>query len=149
MSKTPIKIGFTCGCFDLMHAGHVKMLRDARFSACDRLVVAIQRDPSVDRPDTKNKPIQPYEDRIEMVKSCRWVDETVLYNTEEELYNLLQDLNPDVRILGDDYIGKPFTGDDLGIEIYYHARDHNMSTSEMRRLIYIAESAKRKSIKTA
>ena len=140
-----MKTGFTCGCFDLMHAGHVKMLKDARLNACDKLVVAVQSDPSIDRPDIKNKPIQPYEDRIEMVKSCRWVDKVVMYDTEKDLYNLLQDLNPDVRILGTDYIDKPFTGDDLGTEIYYHERNHGMSTSEIRRFVYIAEAKIRKS----
>lgn len=140
-----MKVGFTCGCFDLMHAGHVKMLKDARLNACDKLIVAVQSDPSIDRPDTKNTPIQPYEDRIEMVESCRWVDEVVMYDTEQDLYNLLQNLNLDVRILGTDYVDKPFTGDDLGIEVYYHERNHGMSTSEMRRLVYIAEAKKRKS----
>ena len=134
-----MKVGITAGCFDLMHAGHVAMLKDAKENACDRLVVAVQSDPSIDRPRTKNKPILPYEDRIAMVRSCKYVDNVVLYDTEKQLYDLLSDLHPDVRILGSDYVGKQFTGDDLQIEIYYHQRDHGMSTTEVRRLVYESE----------
>ena len=134
-----MKVGFTAGCFDLMHAGHVKMLKDARENACDKLVVAVQSDPSIDRPLTKNSPILPYEDRITLVKACRYVDEVILYDTEKDLYDILERLKPDVRILGTDYIGKSFTGDDLEIEIYYHERNHGMSTSEVRRLVTEAE----------
>jgi glycerol-3-phosphate cytidylyltransferase len=134
-----LRVGFTAGCFDLMHAGHVKMLKDARENACDKLVVAVQSDPSIDRPLTKNSPILPYEDRITLVKACRYVDEVILYDTEKDLYGILEGLMPDVRILGTDYIGKSFTGDDLGIEIYYHERNHGMSTSEVRRLVAESE----------
>ena len=133
-----MKTGFTCGCFDMMHAGHMRLLKDAK-SVCDRLIVGVQRDPTIDRPDTKNAPIQTYEERIEMVIGCKYVDDVVLYDTEKDLYNLLQDLNPDVRVLGTDYTNKQFTGDDLEIEIYYHKRDHSWSSTDLRNRVFLAE----------
>lgn len=136
-------VGFTCGCFDVMHAGHMLMLKDARLNACKHLVVGVQSDPTIDRPDTKNKPVQSYEERIEMVLGCRWVDEIVKYDTEAELYDILKRMNPDVRILGTDYIDRSFTGDDLPIEIYYHERTHNWSSSNLRDRVFLAESARR------
>ena len=125
------KIGFTCSCFDLLHAGHILMLQDAK-RQCDKLIVGLQTDPTIDRPDTKNKPIQSLEERQIQLEAVRYVDEVFIYDTEEELYKKLLDINPDVRILGSDYIGKSFTGDDLGIEIYYHERKHNYSTTNLR-----------------
>jgi glycerol-3-phosphate cytidylyltransferase len=124
-------IGFTCSCFDLLHAGHILMLRDAK-SRCDRLIVGLQTDPTIDRPDTKNKPIQSLEERRIQLESVKYVNEIFEYGTEEELYKKLLDINPDVRILGSDYIGKSFTGDDLDIEIYYHERKHNYSSTNLR-----------------
>ena len=124
-------IGFTCSCFDLLHAGHILMLQDAK-SRCDKLIVGLQTDPTIDRPDTKNKPIQSFEERYIQLKAVKYVNEIFTYDTEEDLYKKLLDINPDVRILGSDYIGKSFTGDDLGIEIYYHERKHNYSTTNLR-----------------
>ena len=124
-------IGFTCSCFDLLHAGHILMLQDAK-SRCDKLIVGLQTDPTIDRPDTKNKPIQSLEERRIQLKAVKYINEIFEYNTEEELYKKLLDINPDVRILGSDYIGKSFTGDDLDIEIYYHERKHNYSTTNLR-----------------
>ena len=127
-------IGFTCSCFDLLHAGHILMLQDAK-RQCDKLIVGLQTDPTIDRPDTKNKPIQSLEERKIQLEAVKYVDEVFIYDTEEELYKKLLDINPDVRILGSDYIGKSFTGDDLDIEIYYHERKHNYSTTNLRKKI--------------
>ena len=127
-------IGFTCSCFDLLHAGHILMLQDAK-RHCDELIVGLQTDPTIDRPDTKNKPIQSLEERQIQLEAVRYVDEVFTYDTEEDLYKKLLDINPDVRILGSDYIGKSFTGDDLDIKIYYHDRNHNYSTTNLRKKI--------------
>ena len=102
----------------------------------------MQGDPSLDRP-TKNTPVQSYEERIIMASSIRWVDEILLYNTEEELYRLLEELSPDIRIVGADWKGKEFTGHDLPIDVYYNTRDHDWSTSFLRERVYEAEKSKR------
>ena len=135
------KVGFTCGSFDLFHTGHALMLEEAK-GQCDWLIVAVQEDPSLDRP-SKNKPIQDYEERIPMVQAIRWVDEVVRYDTEDQLYNLLIDIKPDVRIVGADWKGKKFTGHDLDIEVYFNTRDHGHSTSSLRDRVYLAEKEKR------
>jgi len=134
------RTGFTCGAFDLLHAGHALMLEEAK-SVCDHLIVGVQYDPSLDRPD-KNRPVQSYEERITMVKSIKFVDQIVLYETEEDLYNLLKRINPDVRILGSDWEGKEFTGHDLPIESYFNSRDHKWSTSNLRKRVFISEMKK-------
>ena len=127
-------IGFTCSCFDLLHAGHILMLQDAK-RHCDELIVGLQTDPTIDRPDTKNKPIQSLEERRIQLEAVKYVDEIFIYDTEEELYKKLLFINPDVRILGSDYKGKSFTGEDLDIEIYYHKRKHNYSSTNLRKKI--------------
>ena len=137
-----MKKGFTCSCFDLLHAGHIKMLQDAR-NQCDYLIVGLQTDPTVDRPDTKNKPIQTLEERQIMLSAIRFVDEIVIYTTEGQLYEYLRDNPPDVRILGTDYKGKDFTGKDLDIDIYYHKRDHDWSTTNLRKRITQEENKKK------
>ena len=126
-------LGFTAGNFDLLHAGHILMLQDAK-RHCDELIVGLQTDPTIDRPE-KNKPIQPLEERKIQLEAVKYVDEVFTYDTEKELYKKLLDINPDVRILGSDYIGKSFTGDDLDIEIYYHERNHDYSTTNLRKKI--------------
>lgn len=136
----PNHIGFTCGAFDLMHAGHALMLKEAK-SVCEWLVVGVQEDPSLDR-QSKNKPIQSYEERVEMVNACKYVDEIVLYKSEQDLYDLLKDMKPDIRIIGADWQGKEFTGHDLDIKIYYNTRNHDYSTSSLRRRVFIEESKK-------
>lgn len=137
------KIGFTCSCWDLLHAGHNLFLRDAK-NNCDILVVGLQTDPTIDRP-TKNKPIQSIEERRIQVESCRWIDYYFEYSTEQSLYDALKKLNPNIRFLGDDYINKKFTGDDLDIEIYYHKRsEHDFSTTNLRKIIYEQEKLKLK-----
>ena len=127
-------VGFTCSCFDLLHTGHILMLQDAK-RQCDKLIVGLQTDPTIDRPDTKNKPIQSFEERRIQLEAVKYVDEVFTYNTEEDLYKKLLDIKPDVRILGSDYISKSFTGDDLDIKIYYHDRNHNYSTTNLRKKI--------------
>ena len=127
------KIGFTCSCFDLLHAGHILMLKDSK-EQCDYLIVGLQTDPTVDRPE-KNKPIQSYEERYIQLEAVKYVDEIIKYETEEDLYKKLLEINPNIRILGSDYIGKSFTGDDLDIEIHYHERNHNYSTTNLRNKI--------------
>jgi|TARA_Y100000004_G_scaffold72334_1_gene81269 glycerol-3-phosphate cytidylyltransferase len=129
-SNLPI-IGFTCSCFDLLHAGHILMLKDAK-EQCDKLIVGLQTDPTIDRPE-KNKPIQSYEERLIQLEAVKYVDEIIKYETEEELYQLLKLLRPDVRILGSDYEdGRYFTGMELNIPIYFHKRNHNYSSSGLR-----------------
>ena len=131
------KIGFTCSCFDLLHAGHILMLKDAK-AQCDKLIVGLQTDPTIDknyRDKEKNKPIQSYEERYIQLEAIKYVDEIVKYETEDDLMKLLFDLNPDVRILGSDWERKPFTGYTLHIPIYFHKRDHDYSTSALREKI--------------
>jgi len=126
--------GFTCGAFDLCHYGHVLMFRECR-RHCDWLIVAVQSDPSVDRPD-KNKPIQSLEERLGQVRAIRYINEVYVYDTEEDLIKLLKKLKPDVRIIGADWEGKEFTGHDIqGIKIVFNTRDHDYSTSELRERI--------------
>ena len=126
-------VGFTCSCFDLLHAGHIIMLQYAK-ARCDKLIVGLQTDPTIDRPE-KNKPIQSFEERKIQLESVKYVNKIFTYDTEEELYKNLLFIKPDVRILGSDYIGKSFTGDDLDIKIYYHDRNHNYSTTNLRKQI--------------
>ncbi len=133
-------IGFTCSAFDLLHCGHVLMLQDCK-SKCDILVIGLHTDPTLDR-DSKNKPIQEYEEREIQIKGSKYVDEVIKYSTEEDLYNILKTLNPDVRILGTDWKGKMFTGSDLDISIHWHDRFHDWSTSYLRKRVYDAENAK-------
>ena len=129
--------GFTCGAFDILHTGHALMFEECK-NHCDYLIVGLQRDPSVDRPE-KNKPIQSYEERDIMVRAIRWVDEVVHYDTEEDLLQLLQTLSIDVRIVGADWMGKQYTGAELDIPVVFNSRDHNYSTSSLRKRIYKAE----------
>ena len=130
-------VGFTCGAFDLLHAGHALMLKEAK-DHCTHLIVGVQEDPSVDRPN-KNKPVQSYEERKIMVQSIKYVDEIVTYSTEADLYDLLKELKPDVRIIGADWKGKQFTGFDLPIKVAFNTRDHGYSTSELRQRVHWAE----------
>ena len=133
--------GFTCGAFDLLHAGHALMLKECK-EYCDYLIVGLQKDPSVDRKN-KNKPVQDYKERDIMVKSIRWIDKVTYYDTEDDLYNLLKDLNPDIRVVGADWKGKEFTGHDLPIKVVFNSRDHGYSTSSLRERVYQAEMNRR------
>ena len=135
-------IGFTCSCFDILHTGHALMLEDAK-RQCDILIVGLQTDPTIDRPTTKNKPIQSFEERRIMIESIRFVDYIIEYATESDLYQILEELQPDVRIIGSDWKGKAFTGHDITtIPIYWHERTHSYSTTRLRRRIFEAEKQK-------
>lgn len=138
MAKSKGIVGFTCGAFDLLHAGHALMLEECK-SHCDYLIVGVQSDPSKDRAK-KNRPIMTYKERIILVKSNRWVDEVVLYDTEDDLQSLLKDLNPNVRILGADWKNQLFTGYDLPIKTVFNERDHGFSTSKLRRRVAMEEA---------
>lgn len=135
-------LNFTCGAFDLLHPGHMKMLRDAKEQA-DFLVVGLQTNPTLDRPDSKNRPIQSLEERQEMLAGIRYIDAVVVYGTEDDLYKILVTLQPESRTLGTDWEGKDYTGKDLSnIKIHWHQRDHSFSSTELRRKIYEAERLK-------
>lgn len=142
--RPALKIGFTCGAFDLLHAGHALMFEECK-THCNYLIVGVQSDPSLDR-QGKNRPVQMHEERIIMTQSIKWVDEVVTYDTEEDLIMLLKDLKQqnliDIRIIGSDWKDKRFTGDDLGIPVVYNSRDHGYSTSELRKRIAAAEYLK-------
>ena len=129
-----MKIGFTCSTFDLLHAGHVQMLRDAK-EHCDYLLVGLQIDPSLDRPE-KNKPVQSIVERYTQLKGIKYVDEIIPYGTEEDLLDLMELYTIDVRILGEEYRDKDFTGRDIcrkrDIDIVFNNRDHRFSTSDLR-----------------
>ncbi len=133
-----MKKGFTCGSFDLVHAGHVMMFKECKDS-CDHLTVFLEVDPSLDRP-LKNKPVMSIEERKAILEGIRYIDEIVVYNTERELYELLKNLPRDtVRIIGEDWRGKNFTGWDLSFPVIFNSRRHHYSTSELRERIYHAE----------
>jgi glycerol-3-phosphate cytidylyltransferase len=133
-----MKVGFTASTFDLLHAGHVQMLRDAK-AQCDYLICALQVDPTIDRPDTKNSPVQSIVERQIQLAAVKYVDEIVIYNTEQDLLDLLLTLPIDVRVLGEEYKEKDFTGKDIckkrDIQLYFNKRDHRFSTSDLRRRI--------------
>jgi glycerol-3-phosphate cytidylyltransferase len=139
------KIGFTCSCFDLFHAGHILMLKDAA-EQCDLLVVGLQTDPTIDveyrknNGQKKNTPIQSYEERLIQLEACKYVDLIIKYSSEDDLLNILKTLKPDVRILGTDWKNKKYTGHELDIKIHWHNRDHDYSTSNLRKKIYLEES---------
>lgn len=128
-----MEIGITAGAFDLFHAGHVLMLKDAK-NQCDHLIVALQTDPTIDRKE-KNKPIQTMYERFVQLNACKYVDEIIPYETEDDLYTLIMNTNVDIRIIGNEYRNEDFTAREVGLEIYYNARNHQWSTSELRERI--------------
>lgn len=137
-----MKVGFNCSTFDLFHAGHIAMLKIEK-RHCDHLIVALQSDPTIDRPDTKNKPVQSLYERYVQVAGCRYVDEILVYETEEDLENIFKTQTIHIRFLGEEYRNKPFTGRqyclDKGIELFYHDRDHSYSSTSLRKRAYEAE----------
>ena len=124
-------IGFVASCFDLLHAGHCLYLKNAK-DVCDYLIAALHVDPSIER-SNKNKPIQSLDERKIQLESTKYVDEIILYNTEKELELILKEKKPDIRILGSDAKDKPITGENYCKQIYFHERNHNWSSSELRK----------------
>ena len=132
-----LSVGFTCSAFDLLHAGHVQMLREAK-EHCDYLRVGLQLDPSLDRPE-KNSPVQSVVERYTQLRAVRYVDEIIPYVSEKDLEDILSMYEIDIRFLGDEYKEKDFTGKDIckkrGISLYFNKRDHRFSSSDLRRRI--------------
>jgi glycerol-3-phosphate cytidylyltransferase len=132
-----MKVGFTCSTFDLLHAGHIQMLREAK-EQCDYLIVGLQFDPSLDRPE-KNKPIQTVVERYTQLHAVQYVDEIIPYQTESDLEDILSMYHIDVRILGEEYRDKDFTGKDIckkrSIQLYFNKRDHRFSSSDLRKRV--------------
>lgn len=137
-----MKIGFTASTFDLLHAGHIEMLKEAK-SQCDYLVCGLQFDPSIDRSE-KNRPVQTIVERYIQLSAVKYVDEVVPYATEEDLEDILETFPINVRVLGEEYRDKDFTGRDIckkrGIDLYFNKRDHRFSSSSLRRRVYDYES---------
>lgn len=140
-----MKVGFTASAFDLLHAGHVQMLREAK-EQCDYLICGLQVDPSIDRP-TKNKPIQTVVERYTQLNAVGYVDEIIPYTTEEDLEDILAMYHIDVRILGEEYREQDFTGKDIckkrSIQLYFNKRDHRFSSSGLRQRVYNREQARK------
>jgi len=132
-NKTPQRIGFTCSTFDLLHAGHIAMLEEAK-RHCDYLIVGLQNDPTLDRAE-KNKPIQTIVERQIQLAAVKYVDEIAVYNTEQDLMDLLLTLPIDVRIIGEEYKEEPFTGDNLDIDVIYNKRRHSFSSTSLRKRV--------------
>jgi glycerol-3-phosphate cytidylyltransferase len=133
-----MKTGFTCSTFDLFHAGHLLMLEEAK-KQCDYLIVGLQTDPTIDRPKEKNKPVQSVFERFIQLEACKYVDKVIPYATEKELKDILLSYPIDVRILGEEYMEKDFTGMELGMELYFNQRKHSFSTTELRQRVVAAE----------
>jgi cytidyltransferase-like protein len=129
------RIGFTAGNFDLLHPGYIYTFEAAKEN-CDYFIVFLQRDPSLTR-FTKYKPVVPLYERYKVLMSIKYIDEVVCYDDEDDLLRLIEFYKPDVRILGDDYIGKRFTGDHLPIDVVYTTRAHGWSTTKIKDLITI------------
>ena len=136
------KIGITFSSWDMFHAGHVAMLAEAK-NHCDYLICGLQTDPTIDRPDTKNRPVQSIVERQIQLAACRYVDEVVVYSTEQDLCDLLLILPVDVRVLGVEYEGQHFSGRDechkREIELVFNGRDHSFSSSSLRKRVVQAE----------
>jgi len=140
-------VGFTCSTFDLLHAGHILMLAEAK-SICDYLIVGVQSDPTIDRPDVKNKPVQSIVERYVQLSAVKFIDEIIVYETEKDLEDMLMFLPITLRIIGEEYRDKAFTGknicEDRGIKIFYNSRTHRFSSSELRQRTYQSELSKKK-----
>ena len=140
-----MKIGITFSAFDLFHAGHIKMLEEAK-SKCDYLIIGLQLDPSIDRPE-KNKPTQSIVERYVQVRACKYIDEIVPYVTEQDLIDILSSFKIDLRIIGEEYKNKNFTGKEYckkkGIKIYYNKREHRFSSSILRKQVSNEEKLKK------
>ncbi len=144
MEKSKQIVGITFSCFDLLHAGHIRMLAEAK-TQCDYLIVGLQTDPTIDRPE-KNKPTQTIVERYVQLHGCKFVDEIVPYATEKDLEDILKLYEIDVRIIGAEYKDKQFTGRDFcekqGISLYFNERRHRFSSTSLRKEVYDRESLK-------
>ena len=133
-----MKVGITFSTFDLLHAGHIAMLRDAK-EHCDYLIVGLQSDPTIDRPDTKNSPVQTMVERYTQLAAVKYVDEIIPYQTEKDVEDILEMYNIDMRVLGEEYRDKDFTGKEIcrkrGIQLYFNKRDHRFSSSDLRKRV--------------
>ena len=129
LGKEPV-VGFTCSTFDLFHAGHVVMLQEGK-SLCDYLVVGLLTDPTIDRAETKNKPVQSVMERYLQLAACKYVDEIIPFESEKDLVDLILTINPDIRIVGEEYTGTDHTGVGL-CPIHYNKRRHSFSTTQLR-----------------
>jgi len=138
-------VGFTCSTFDLLHAGHILMLAEAK-TICDYLIVGVQSDPTIDRPGTKNKPVQSVVERYVQLSAVKFIDQIVVYDTEKDLEDLLMFLPISVRIIGEEYKDKEFTGkqicEERGIKIWYNSRNHRFSSYGLRTRTYQSELKK-------
>jgi glycerol-3-phosphate cytidylyltransferase len=138
-------IGFTCSTFDLLHAGHILMLAECK-QICEYLIVGLQSDPTIDRPEIKNKPVQSIVERYVQLSAVKFVDEIIVYDTEKDLEDLLMFLPITMRICGEEYKDKPLTGREIcesrGIKTYYNSRTHRFSSSELRQRTYQSELKK-------
>jgi glycerol-3-phosphate cytidylyltransferase len=134
---TNFTVGFTCSAFDLFHAGHLLMLKEAK-AQCDYLIVGLHVDPSLDRPE-KNSPVQSVLERWIQLQGCSYVDEIVPYETENDLLIILQNWDVDLRILGKEYMNIPYTGDNLSVPVYFNSRNHGYSSSSLRTRVLLAE----------
>jgi len=146
MTDSLYNIGIVCGSFDIIHPGYIRMFKDAK-SVCEKLTIALQGDPTIDRPN-KCKPVMTLEGRREVLESIVYVDNIETYNTEKELLELLQTTPYDVRILGSDYSDRnDYTGAELNKPVYYHDRNHGLSTTGIKELIYLERKKSRESKK--
>ena len=140
-----MKIGFNCSSFDLFHAGHVTMLKMEK-ELCDYLIVALQVDPTIDRPGVKNKPCQSVYERYVQLQACKYVDEILVYSTEYDLLQMLMTQTIHIRFLSEEQVNRDFTGKqyciDNDIELHYHKRQHNYSSSELRARVAKLENMK-------
>lgn len=133
-----MRVGITFSTFDLLHAGHIAMLRDAK-QHCDYLIAALQSDPTIDRPDTKNQPVQTMVERYTQLAAVKYVDEVIPYQTEQDVEDILEMYHIDMRILGEEYRDKDFTGKEIcrrrGIQLYFNKRDHRFSSTDLRKRV--------------
>jgi glycerol-3-phosphate cytidylyltransferase len=140
-----MKIGFNCSSFDLLHAGHVTMLKMEK-NLCDYLIVGLQVDPTIDRPGIKNKPVQSVYERYVQLQACKYIDEILVYETEFDLLQLLMTQKIHIRFLSEEYLNRDFTGKQYcianGIELHYHKREHIYGSSELRNRVHTLETKK-------
>jgi glycerol-3-phosphate cytidylyltransferase len=145
-------VGFTCSTFDLLHAGHILMLAECK-TVCDHLIVGLQSDPTIDRPNLKNKPVQSVVERYVQLSAVKFVDEIIVYETEKDLEDLLMFLPISIRICGEEYKDKPLTGREIcearGIKTYYNSRTHRFSSTELRNRTYQLELVKQNGVSSS